>query len=201
MHSGTLAYVLIGTMGVWLLLLSLLFASVVRHLGAMEATLVTASKGERFDFEADGPDLMSEIPRGVTRVFAEHGVEGGADCVVFFASAGCGPCLERAREFRASGASRGARLVTLVSGQYAEGIDELRELLGPASLAVITDPDAREIAKLANINSTPFAFRVVNGKITDKTYVNSSKDLEKMVTTAVAASSVAASSPATSSSN
>ena len=103
MHSETLAYVLIGTMGVWLLLLSLLFASVVRHLGAMEATLVTVSKGEQFDFAADGPPLMSEVPRGVVRVLGEHGIEGETDYVVFFASAGCAPCLERAREFAASG--------------------------------------------------------------------------------------------------
>ena len=79
--------------------------------------------------------------------------------------------------------------MTLVSGQYTEGIEELRELLGPASLAVITDPDAKEILKLTNINSTPFVFRVANGKITDKTYVSSSQDLERMVATVPVGSS------------
>ena len=183
MRSETLAFVLIGGMGVWLLLLSLLFASVVRHLGAMEATLVTVSKGEQFDFAADGPELMSEVPRGVTRVFTEHDVADDADLVVFFVSAGCAPCLERAREFAESdpSRSRAARLVTLVSGLYTEGIEELRELLGPASVALIADPDAREVAKLTNINSTPFVFRIANGKIIDKTYVGSSQDLQRMI--------------------
>jgi len=179
--SQTVVYVLVAVLAAWLLVLSLLFASVVRHLGAMEATLVTVSKGERFDFSTDGPALMSEVPRGIARVLGEQGVDAGGAYAVLFVSAGCAPCLERAREFAASGAAPDARLVTLISGHYDEGAEELRQVLGAMSAAVVRDPDAREIAKLANINSTPFAFRVTNGKITDKSYIGSSGDLRRMV--------------------
>jgi hypothetical protein len=187
MSAETLTFVLTGIMGGWLLTLSLLFASVVRHLGAMEATLVTASKGEQFDFAADGPELMSELPRGVVRVLAEHGVDSQAEHVVFFASAGCGPCLDRAKEYSQSHTGRNGHLVTLISGQYAEGVDELRQLLGGVSTAFITDPDAREVVKLANINSTPFIFRIANGKVIDKRYVGSARDIEKMTIAATPA--------------
>jgi len=185
--NDTLLWTALAVAAGWLLVLSVLFAAVVRHLGTMQATMLGIAAGRTFDFEADGPELMSPLPDDVRGLFARSGVDAASTHVVLFVSTTCDPCIERAEEFSRSPLAAGAGVVVLATGRESEHSDRLRELLAPAAAAFIPDPDAHETAKALNINSTPFAFRVANGAVVDKTYVSSAKELEELLKPALTA--------------
>jgi hypothetical protein len=171
----------LAVFGVWLLTLSVLFAAVVRHLGTMQATMVGIARGMPFDFAADGPDLMSEVPGPVRETLAGYGIAGDANLVVLFVSTSCDPCLERVEEFSRSPAGAGARLVVLAAGRDPDRVARFRDLLGPSSAAFVTDPAAHETVTALHIQSTPFALRMSNGRIVEKTYVSSAADVEALL--------------------
>jgi hypothetical protein len=173
---------LLAGFGVWLMVLTVLFAAVVRHLGALEATMLGIAGGTRFDLDADGPAVGSDLPAEVAGLLARHEVDPQADAVILFVSTTCGSCLERAAEFSRSPASAGAGLVVLAAGRNQQRAAELREVLAPSAAAFITDPDAHEIVNLLDINSTPFAVRLAAGTVTGKAYVRAGEDIVDLLT-------------------
>ncbi|WP_433063788.1 hypothetical protein [Dactylosporangium sp. CS-033363] len=168
-------------LAVWLLVLSVLFASVVRHLGSMQATMLGIAAGNPFDFASDGPELMRPLPEGVRELFAREGVGPAADHVVLFVSGACEPCQERVEAFSQSPAAAGARLIVLAAGRDTEKVEQMRAVLAPSTVAFFTDPDAHEAVQALNIKSTPFAFRLREGKVVEKAYVSSAAALEDLL--------------------
>lgn len=165
---------------VWLLVLTVLFAAVVRHLGALQ---VAAGAGESptggFNFDTDGPWIPSPLPDRAAAALGRAGV-AAADFVAVFFSAGCGTCLERAHGIADLEPDR-ARTVFLIGGSHRpDPLADLLAALEPTGAPILTDPDAHDIAKSLGIQSTPFAFRVRDGQVVGKVYVRSEADLETL---------------------
>jgi hypothetical protein len=162
---------------VWLLALTVVLAGVVRHLGALQvANVLTTAPQGGFNFDTDGPWLNSPLPDRAAEAFRRAGV-GAADFVAVFFSAGCGTCLERADGIAGTKPDP-ERIVFLIGGSHRpEPLADLRAVLEPVGAPILTDPDAHDIAKSLNIQSTPFAFRVVAGQVVGKVYVRTDADL------------------------
>lgn len=179
--AETVPLVLLAVLGGWLVVLTVLFAAVVRHLGTLEATMLGIAGGTRFDFDADGPAVGSELPGEVGELLARHEVDPLAEAVVLFASTSCGSCLERAEEFSRTPAAAGAGLVVLAAGRDPQRAAELRQVLAPATAVFVTDPDAHEIVRRLEVNSTPFAVRIAAGTVTGKAYVRVGDDIAELL--------------------
>lgn len=82
----------------WLLVVTLLLAGLVRHVGAMQAAGTTPRAPEGgWLFDTDGPWIPSEFPARARRILESHGI-GVGDLTVTFFSSSCGPCVERATQ-------------------------------------------------------------------------------------------------------
>lgn len=155
---------------VWLLVLTVAFLGVVRHLGAVAAANVGAAPRQGGAlFETDGPWIPSDLPERAVTAFRTHRIQTDNVTVTFFSSR-CGNCLEMAESVVA--ASDGSRdNVFLVTGSDPEPVAEMKRVLTPASAPILSDPDAHDIVKSLDINSTPFTFRVTDGQVVAKAFL------------------------------
>ena len=160
---------------VWLLVLTVLFIGVVRHLGALQITGASTTAPESgFNFDTDGPWIPSPLPERAVDALVRGGVADPQFVGVFF-SAGCGTCLERATEI-ADDLPDAARTVFLVTGNRPDALTDLRRVLEPVGARIVGDPEAHDIVKALGIQSTPFAFRVAAGQVVAKTYLRNLND-------------------------
>lgn len=170
---------------VWLLALSLLVAGLVRHLGTLQAVgsanLQAPAGG--FLYDTDGPWIPSELPGRVLSAFTAYGIQTHDMTVTFFSS-GCGSCIERATNV-AKAVEDPDRNVFLITGAHAETSRELRSILAPSGAPMLTDPEAHDIVKTMEINSTPFAFRVIDGQVVSKAYLRTVDDYRTVASTSV----------------
>lgn len=170
----------LGAIGLlWLLMLTLAVAGLTRHMGAIKAASVggTAPEGGWL-FDTDGPWIPSDLPPRAAAAFGSNGLETN-DLVVTFFSSRCGTCLERAEEI--SAVTEGVTSnVFLVTGSDPDSVEEISSILARAKGQVITDPDAHDIVKSLDISSTPFAFRVVEGRVVAKAFIRSVDDYTRL---------------------
>ena len=163
----------------WLLVLTFLFAGLARHAGAVQAAGGAAKPPEGgFLLDTDGPWIPSEFPARAREILQASGI-GLADLTITFFSSTCGPCVERAAQIATTGPDP-ARNVFLVTGANATAVAEMRRILAPAAAAVLCDPDAHNVVKSLEINSTPFTVRVVDSQVVGKAYVRSLADYQNI---------------------
>lgn len=174
----------------WLLVLTIAFVGVVRHLGAMQAaggSIQAPQSGLLFD--TDGPWIPSELPARATATFRSAGIDMDDLTIAFFSSR-CAPCLERATSIASALMEPTGALMDpkgklfLVTGSESGDLDVMRRILEPTGVPVLTDPRAHDIVKALDINSTPFAFRVVNKTVVAKAYLREVADYMQVVTMA-----------------
>jgi hypothetical protein len=72
------------------------------------------------------------------------------------------------------------RTVILLTGSYPEGLASLGDAFRDAGAVMLFDPDAHDVVKSLDINSTPFAFRVVDSEIVAKTYIRTADDFRRL---------------------
>jgi hypothetical protein len=163
----------------WLLALTLLVAAIVRHLATFRVTALAAGGAPTgFSFDTDGPWIPSALPLRASEAFDAAGVSTD-DFVAAFFAASCKSCLKRAEDIARRGVER-QRTVFLITGNHPEGLDNLGAVLGQTGAPLLFDPDAHDIVKSLEINSTPFAFRVSGREIVAKTYIRSVEDLVRI---------------------
>lgn len=163
----------------WLLVLTLLFAGLAQHAGAVQATGSAAKAPEGgFLLDTDGPWIPSECPARTRQILQTNGI-GLADLTITFFSSTCGPCLERATQIATTSPDPACN-VFLVTGSNATTVGEMRRILVPVGAPVLYDPDAHDLVKSLEINSTPFAIRLVDGKIVGKGYIRELADYQNV---------------------
>jgi hypothetical protein len=160
---------------VWLLVVTVLLAGVVRHLGGLQAAGVLTDASEvGFNFDTDGPWIPSVLPERAVAALSRAGfVE--RDYVAVFFSAGCGTCLDRAQAIAKAGIDVD-RTLFLLTGSRERALDDFRQVLEPTGATLLADPEAHDIVKALDIQSTPFAFRVTDRQVVGKAYVRSVGD-------------------------
>lgn len=165
-------WVAIGLTSIWLLLLSLLVAGLVRHMATLElASKAGAVPRMQLDFDSDGPEVGSVIPFAVLDILTERLGRVLDDQVIFVFSPGCGTCLEMASEI-IRWPSLAARGAFVVRGPTTGGAaDELRGILQRAGTPLVDGEDARTMMRELNVNSVPFAISVTGSKVAHKKYL------------------------------
>jgi hypothetical protein len=160
---------------VWLLGLTVLFAGVVRHLGAMQAAVTTASTPQsELLVDTDGPWIPSAVPDRTRAALIAGGVLA-RDLTVTFFSSSCSICFDRATQI-AKAVREPDRHVFLVTGSHPESLTKMRGILEPAGAPILGDPYAHDAVKALEINSTPFAVRIVDDQVVGKAYVRGLDD-------------------------
>ncbi len=163
----------------WLLVLTFLFVGLARHAGAVQAAGGAAKAPEGgFLLDADGPWIPSEFPERAREILQASGI-GLGDLTITFFSSTCRPCVEQAAQIAAAGPDP-ARNVFLVTGANTAAVAEMRRILAPAGAPVLSDPDAHNVVKSLEINSTPFTVRVVDGQVVAKAYVRRLADYQNI---------------------
>lgn len=167
---------------VWLFALTLLVAGLIRHVATVvvAGSAVTTNGGSSagFNFDTDGPWIPSMLPARVTEIFERSQVRT-EDLVCAFFSASCKQCLERAEDMARLGIDPD-RTVILLTGSYPEGLASLGDAFGASGAKLMFDPDAHDVVKSLDINSTPFAFRVRDSQIVAKTYIRNVEDFRRL---------------------
>lgn len=163
----------------WLLVLTVAFLGVTRHLGSMQAGgagLQAPNGGAMFD--ADGPWIPSLLPERAATALGARGIQTD-DLVATFFSSSCGSCLERAEQI-AGAITDASRNVFLVAGWDPDRVGDITRVLAPTQAPIITDPDAQNVVKSLDIRSSPFTFRVIGGQVIAKAFVRSVGDYTRM---------------------
>lgn len=155
--------------GIWLGFLTLVVVLTIRQVGLMTVRLSaandTASTGDMtFSVDNDGPEIGSSVPGAVASVLSQLGRE--RTCLLLV-SATCVPCHKLVMELHKQGELPGT--IALVAGR-AEVADGLAALL-PPEMHIVRDPQAAELANALQIQSTPFAVAIEDGRISGKAYV------------------------------
>lgn len=75
-----------------------------------------------------------------------------------------------------------ARNVFLVAGDE-DGAKDLCDILRVTGVTIMLNPEAQNIIKALDINSTPYTFRVVEGQVVAKSYLHGAADYQRMLTT------------------
>lgn len=164
---------------VWLFLMTVVLFGLVRHMGALQVALTTATSAPTvaYNFETEGPYIPSALPELVVGAFEEEGIPLDELVVTFFA-AGCGPCIERAEEIVTSQPDLEHTVFLIAGSSRPTAVSQLREIIEGGGARVIVDPHAHDIVKSLDISATPFAFGVVAGEVVAKAYV---RDLDDFV--------------------
>lgn len=166
---ATAALILVA---IWLGVLTVVLVLTVRQIGVLTVRLSQA--GERFNVDADGPEVGSDIPSEVREIVP--GIETSVTNFVLLSS-NCNPCRELATKL--DGHDFDAPVITLLAGRE-ELADGLASLL-PPGFQVLRDPAASQVAAAFQIQSTPFAVAVAAGKVRNKAYLHSLDDLLALV--------------------
>jgi hypothetical protein len=166
---------------VWLFALTLLVGGLVRHVATVVvagSTIATNGGGTGFNFDTDGPWIPSKLPPRVIEIFERSRIQT-KDLVCAFFSTSCKTCLERAEDMARMGIDAD-RTVILLTGSYPEGLASLGDTFRDTGALMLFDPDAHDAVKSLDINSTPFAFRVVDSEIVAKTYIRTADDFRRL---------------------
>jgi hypothetical protein len=168
-------WISIGVLAVWLLILTVVTAAIVRHLGTV--TVVRAS-GQiplaSMDFDADGPQIGAAIPDAVQEVLARRqGNLEQAQRLVLFLSPGCGTCVDAAKEIAARTFLSGHLNIFALgtAGAAERSVAELLDALQPVAAAVSADDDARTALQGLQVNSVPFAISIDASRVVGKLFI------------------------------
>lgn len=165
---------------VWLLALTIAFLGVTRYVGAIQAT---AAGGQAPDggwlFDTDGPWVPSPLPSRASGAFRGFDIQTDDLTATFFSSR-CGSCLERAEDV-ARAMTDPTRNVFLVTGIDPDPEGGVSRILATTGAPIIVDPDAHDIVKSMDINSTPFTFRVIDGQVVSKAFIRDLDDYLRVV--------------------
>jgi hypothetical protein len=166
---------------IWLFALTVLVGGLVRHVATVVvagSAVATNGGGTGFNFDTDGPWIPSGLPNRVVEIFERSSIQT-KDLICAFFSASCKTCLERAEDMERMGIDA-HRTVILLTGSYPEGLASLGDAFRDAGAVMLFDPDAHDVVKSLDINSTPFAFRVVDSEIVAKTYIRTADDFRRL---------------------
>jgi hypothetical protein len=169
-----LAVAALVLVSIWLGILTLVVVLLVRQIGLLTVRLSVVGQARAFSLANDGPEVGSNVPEEVASALPD--VEGERAYVVLI-SATCTPCRELVAGIRQHDFEQ--TIVTLVPG-HEEMADELMALL-PSGIRAVRDPEATELARALDIQSTPFAVEVERGAVTRKAYLHSASDLIEFV--------------------
>ena len=167
---ATAAMILIA---IWLGVLTLLLILAIRQIGILTVR-VSMNGGERFSVDHDGPEIGSKLPSEVVEIVP--GIES-LEANFMLLSATCNPCRELVANL--DGHPFSATIIVLLAGRK-ELADGLVSML-PLDFRIIRDPEASQVAAAFQIQSTPFAVAVANGKVIQKAYLHSKDDLIALV--------------------
>jgi hypothetical protein len=175
-------WIAIGVLAAWMLVLSLLYAGLVRFV----ATLGLAREAGALpllpiDFDADGPEIGASLPADVVNVFSGHGRSLNNSQVLLLFSPGCGTCLSVAEEVSQLPRTTTVGSVFLVVGpSVGDATDDLRRALKDCDGPVIDGADARTVMRALDINSVPFAVRVAEGRVVQKRFLRQGNSVADM---------------------
>lgn len=170
-----MVWISIGILSLWLLVLTVVAAGIVRYLGTL-ALARTAGQLPlvSMDFDADGPEVGTPVPPAVLEVLRRRS-RGAAppQRLLLFVSPGCGTCLEAASEVARRAELRNrSNVFVLGASKAATGtVTELLDALRPVAEAVVTDDDARTAMQSLQVNSVPFVVTTVDGRVAGKLFV------------------------------
>lgn len=164
---------------VWLLVLTVLMAGIIRYFGARQAAGGSRQAPEGgFLVDLDGPWVPSALPKRASDVLRRNGIQS-EDLIVTFFSSGCAPCFERAAQVASQVADPGRNLF-LVTGARQDLVEDMQARLRPASTRILKDPDAHDFVKALDVQSTPFVFRILNDHVVDKAYLRDPEDYRQL---------------------
>jgi len=178
-----MVWISIGALAVWLLVLTVVVAGIVRYLGTL-ALARTAGQlpSVSMDFDADGPELGAAVPPAVLDVLRRRSL-GEAhvrpERLLLFVSPGCGTCLDAASELaRRTDLRDHSNAFVLGASKAATGtVAELLDALQPMAEAVVVDDDARTAMQGLQINSVPFVVTTAADRVTGKLFVRRGQQL------------------------
>lgn len=161
-------------LGAWLVVLTVVLLLVVRQL-ALVTYRVEHLGGNVAP--RDGLPLAASLPREVTSAIPEAEWQR---TYVLLTSSSCAPCQQLIPQLNRLDVR--AAVVALLPGRGPAAEQMEREF--PDWARVIRDPEATALARVLDIDRTPFAFELANGMVTAKTYVHSVADLARLMSDA-----------------
>lgn len=175
----------LGSVGVWLLALTVLLVLTVRQFALLTVRLDTLGQhatdppqGEDYDVLNDGLPVGARVPAEVLEAIPDA-MDGTV--YVLLISALCRSCRLLAADIEDRRQSFTAPFVALVPGPAAVA-REIVAMLPPGTRA-IHDPVAGTLAQThLAVRSTPFLLRVERGTLTAKSFVGSVADLAGFMT-------------------
>lgn len=167
-----LALVALVAAAIWLGFLTLVMILLVRQVAVLTARFELGLP--RFSPAADGLEIGRDAPQSVMEAIPEARSEVA---YVLLTSATCGPCRELVPELARHHADE--KVVALLAGPDALA-DGLAALF-PPWIQIIRDPLATALAKSLEIQSTPFAMEIEDGRISGKAYLYSVSDLLRLI--------------------
>jgi hypothetical protein len=180
-----MVWISIGILTLWLLVLTVVAAGIVRYLGTL-ALARTAGQLPlvSMDFDADGPEVGTPLPAAVLDVLRRRSPGAAApQRLLLFVSPGCGTCLEAASELARRAELRDrSNVFVLGASKAATGtVTELLDALRPVAEAVVTDDDARTAMQSLRVNSVPFVVTTVDGRVSGKLFVRRVPQLRELL--------------------
>lgn len=162
---------------VWMGILTLVVLLLVRQVGLIAARL--EESGAIFSLADDGLPVGTKVPDEAVSLLPELGA-GVTHLVVM--SASCAPCRTLVADLSAHPPNN--RFIALVPGSK-DLAQTMTDSLPPRATSVV-DPQAKELANLLQVRSTPFGLEVTERVVTSKRFLTSASDLERLMSNAVA---------------
>ncbi|MFL6120501.1 hypothetical protein [Actinophytocola sp.] len=156
---------------VWLFVLTLLFTTVSRNLMRLE-------DGPRH--RPAEPDDEGQLPPVVADVLRQAGFPETDDFTAAIFSPTCRVCLVQARKIGTSRFDR-EHTVFLLTGSRHRGVEPLRAALAATGAPVLSEPFVDDVMDALDVDDTPFAFRVVGGRVIARSYLRSAKNFRTLV--------------------
>jgi hypothetical protein len=164
MNGSEIAAIVAGA--VWLGVLTLVTVLVVRQIALLTARLDHVGAfgpPAKLSLEDEGPRIGIRVDETVLRWVPEL---GAARAHLLLLSAGCSPCRDFAADLRGEHLPIGRPVVVLIPGreELADGIAQML----PATVTIVRDPNATDVAQLLRMQRVPSAVTTANGIVTAK---------------------------------
>lgn len=180
---NTLEILTVSLVTVWLACLTLLQLTSIRQIGILTAKMsLDGNSNAAHDFlNMDGPEIGSEVPISVDEILATIASHQSSEWALFVSST-CATCRQLMADIHQNNSHAPFHL--FIAGTDPALVDALRQL-APDATNVVGEPHASAFAKALHIRSTPFMVKIVDGIVTDKTFVFDYKSMhDKMQTKA-----------------
>lgn len=164
-------YVALVATATWLLVLTVVCLLTIRQIALL--TIRLEVRGEAFSFGDDGLEVGFRVPDDVLESLPELGERLG---YVMLISSSCATCKELVPELAHDYRDP---MVALVAGTPRTA-DAIIELL-PTGFRAVRDPEATELARLLEVQSTPFVLEIESGIVTGKAYLHEPEDLSRLI--------------------